>query len=165
MPATHAIIQLRTLVGYLGEQPQTHWWDTAFLNKTGLHFLGINFPRSAFAAGLNAVTAAAQRVHDERIGRGRVHHLFRLPYTVEEDLAAALQQTSPDDLLPTITTREEALHHLTALAGERTLAAVGPVHLGESGETPTTKLVEEMAAYYAGAFSTDQQTFPYFTLT
>ena len=63
---------LRTLVGFLGEKSQCNWWDTSFLSSTGLQFLEINFPRSAFAAGVSSVTEAAKRLHDEFIGKGNV---------------------------------------------------------------------------------------------
>ena len=63
-------IKIRALVGYLGEKSQLNWWDTNFLSETGLQFLSINFPRSSFSAGVNSVSTAARRLHDERIGKG-----------------------------------------------------------------------------------------------
>ena len=80
------LITLRTIVGFLGENPQFCWWDTNFLSQTGLQFLAINFPRSAFSAGCNSVTEAAKRLHDERIGKSGVYHLFRFPTYSEESI-------------------------------------------------------------------------------
>ena len=37
-----------------------------------------NFPRAPDFAAANATTAAAKRLHDERIGKRRCVHLFRL---------------------------------------------------------------------------------------
>jgi hypothetical protein len=60
------LLQLRVLVSYLGEKDQFNWWDTSFLGKTGQKFLEINFPRSAFSAGVHSVTEAAKQLHDRR---------------------------------------------------------------------------------------------------
>ena len=84
------LIMLRALVGFLGEKPQFNWWDTNFLSETGLKFLGITFPRSSLAAGINSVTAAARRVHDGRIGKKGVYHLFRLPLGIEQIIHESL---------------------------------------------------------------------------
>lgn len=87
------LLHLRILVGYPGEKDQGNWWDTSFLNKTGQKFLEINFPRSAFAAAVHSVTEAAKQLHDRRIARGRVFHLFRLPATAEEKFHLQLLNT------------------------------------------------------------------------
>jgi hypothetical protein len=83
-------ITLRTLIGYLGEKSQYNWWDTNFLSPFGLQYLAINFPRSSFVAGMTSVSEAARRLHDSRIGKGGVYHLFRLPLAVEENLHIGL---------------------------------------------------------------------------
>ncbi len=71
--------KLRALVAYLGESASPKWWDTAYLNDVGKKYLIINFPRTSLAAGVNGAGLAAKRLHDERIGRTRVYHLFRFP--------------------------------------------------------------------------------------
>jgi hypothetical protein len=79
---------LRILVGFLGEKDQFNWWDCSFLNATGRKFVAIDYPRSSLAAAANAATEAARRVHDARIGKGGVFHLFRLPHAMEQKLRA-----------------------------------------------------------------------------
>ena len=46
----------------------------------------INYPRTARNAALEAVGLAATKEHDEKIGLGRVYHLFRLPHELQESL-------------------------------------------------------------------------------
>jgi hypothetical protein len=78
------IIKLRLLVGFLGEKRQFNWWDSGFLAPTGLRFLQTIFPRTAVEAALRSTSQAARALHDSRIGRVGVFHLFRLP--VEKEL-------------------------------------------------------------------------------
>jgi hypothetical protein len=73
-----SLLKLRAAVAFLGEKPQAGWWDSAFLNPVGFQYLGLIYPKMAAAAALTAASEAACRLHDERIGRGRVGHLFRL---------------------------------------------------------------------------------------
>ena len=73
-----SLLKLRAVVAFLGEKPQAGWWDSAFLNPVGFQYLGLIYPKMAAAAALTAASGAACRLHDERIGRGRVGHLFRL---------------------------------------------------------------------------------------
>lgn len=93
------LLELRILVGYLGEKDQFNWWDTLFLDQTGRRFLQVNFPRSVFAAGVHSVVEAAKQLHDQRIGRGRVFHLFRLPAFSEESLHHELMNADPAPIL------------------------------------------------------------------
>src|SRR5262245_51587114 len=77
---------VRALVAFLGEKDQFGWWDCSFLGSTGRKYLAITFPRSYIAAGVMAACEAARRVHDARIGKGRVYHLFRLRHATERRL-------------------------------------------------------------------------------
>ena len=92
------ICDLRIVVGYLGEKAQSGWWDTAFLNTTGFRFLGLIYPRTAVSACVTAASEAACRAHDERIGKGRVAHLFRLASEAEMGLRAELGEVDANHL-------------------------------------------------------------------
>lgn len=65
-----AIVELRVLVGSLGEKWQANWWGTGLLQFDCGRFSPI-FTRSVFLAQYNGVTAAAAKVHDDVIGVGR----------------------------------------------------------------------------------------------
>jgi len=157
------LIMLRALVGFLGEKPQYGWWDSNFLSETGLRFLDVIFPRSAFAAGVNSVTEAAKRLHDNRIGKGRVYHLFRLPpgfeYIIHEDLFNFDQSK----LLPDLKTKEAAIEKLRTFAGSEFEAPEGPIHIGNNKDLVKLSSVNRLAKHYADAFQRGTQTFPYFT--
>src|SRR5262245_6572127 len=78
--------KLRTAVAFLGERPQAKWWDSGFLNSVGFQYLTLIYPKTVASAALTAAAEAACRIHDERIGRGRIFHLFRLPPEIEDGL-------------------------------------------------------------------------------
>ena len=158
------LLQLRVLVGYLGEKDQFNWWDTSFLGKTGQKFLEINFPRSAFSAGVHSVTEAAKQLHDRRIGRGRVVHLFRLPATVEEKVHLELLNAAPAEFFAGIETKDNALGILQQLAVSTIDAPEGPVQVGTLKRLLSSFTIEEMAKHYVDAFSAGKQTFPYLTM-
>jgi hypothetical protein len=154
--------RLRSLVGYLGEKGQFGWWDTGFLNRTGLQFLEINFPRTAFAAGCKGVMEAAKRLHDERIGKGEVYHLFRLPTGFEEDLHHALLEADPGDLLPQLESREKAMEALRSMVADTVGAPEGPVQIGTMRGALRPADIQEIAVHYYDAFRNRKMCFPYF---
>lgn len=160
---TEDLTTLRALVGFLGESQQNGWWDTNFLSKTGLQFLDISFPRTAVAAGCVSVSEAAKKLHDERIGKGGVFHLFRLPSAFEERVHRHLLSVQPGEILTTIESKETALSKLEELAESGCGTSEGPIHIGNADEILTGHAVSEMAMHYLYAFSKGVMTFPYFT--
>jgi len=160
---TQDLTTLRALVGFLGESSQNAWWDTNFLSKTGLQFLEISFPRTAVAAGCISVSEAAKRLHDERIGKGGVFHLFRLPSAFEERVHRHLLNVQGDELLAALETGEKALSKLKEFAESDGNTPEGPIHLGNADKILTEHAVSELAMHYHDAFSKGVMTFPYFT--
>ena len=99
MNHTHQFVALRLAVGLLGEQEQSAWWPSGFLGRHAQAFLNPVFGGKTRMAQYHGVTEAACRIHDERIGVGRVFHLYRLPETIEQKMASALQEGSlPEDV-------------------------------------------------------------------
>ena len=158
-----ALIRLRALVGYLGEKDQFGWWDTNFLSPTGLQFLSINFPRSSFSAGVNSVATAARRLHDERIGKGGVYHLFRLPSSVEETVHNELLQMDAAKLEEMISDKETALENIETMLSNRATVPEGPVQVGRLKNIMSNFAVSEISMHYYDAFKSGKQCFPYFT--
>lgn len=154
--------RLRALVGYLGEKGQFGWWDTSFLNRTGLQFLEINFPRTAFAAGCKGVMEAAKRLHDERIGKGGVYHLFRLPTGFEEDLHHALLSADSSAYLAQIESSETAMEELRSMVADTVGAPEGPVQIGTMRGALRPGAIQEIAVHYYDAFRNRKMCFPYF---
>ena len=157
------IAQIRVLVAFLGEKEQGNWWDTSFLGDTGLDYLRFNFPRTAFLAGVTSVSEAAKKLHDERIGKGRVYHLFRLPFNIEERIHEILRDVKEDTSKKLITNKEDALELLEGLIDSTVDAPEGPVQIGTSSRIISEFSVSELAKHYANAFKEDKKTFPYFS--
>ena len=156
LKTTDALASLRVIVGFLGSKGQVGWWDCAFLDETGQRFLSTTFPRSAFTAGMMSTTEAAQREHDQALGKRGCYHLFRLPISIEDRLRA----TAFDVQLPT--SQEEALKALSALADGGVKAPTGPVQIGVEKRILTSDAVSEIAAHYHSAFVQGIRCYPYF---
>lgn len=153
-----ALTELRMLVGYLGELEG--WWGSQFYGATSKAFLSPIFGRSTHQARLQGVTAAAGRVHDERIGVGRTLHLFRMPELLEQTTAEVISDPDRAEALSTpLASKHEATTRLAALAGA-VEPLEGPVLLGEvSGDLSPT--LAAMAGHYLAAFQGGTQTYPY----
>lgn len=156
------VLRLRGIVGFLGEKAQSGWWDTSFLNPTGQQFLTVTFPRTAMVASLTSVTEAARRLHDERIGKGGVYHLFRLPLPAEEQLHQMLLESDWAFLKDEIKDRATAMETLRKQAKDGLRAPEGPVQVGTGKNMLTSFALEELAKHYHDAFSRSIQSFPYF---
>src|SRR5262249_26837533 len=123
-------LKLRLLVAFLGEKSQANWWDSAFLTPTGLRFLQTTFPRTAPEAALRSASHAARLLHDSRIGRVGVFHLFRLPVEKEDSLESITSQIKELDITQLTASTEAVLSELAALSQTRLSAPTGPVQVG-----------------------------------
>lgn len=156
---------LRALVAFLGEKDQFGWWDCSFLGSTGRKFLAITNPRSHVATGVMAACEAARRVHDARIGKGRVYHLFRLPHTTEQKLQRHALTGDAAALMTAFEGKDKALHSLEAMTKDPDDAPDGPIKLGGAKTLSSSTIVSKLAGMYLGAFRASKQTMPYFTAT
>ncbi len=157
------LVLMRLVVGYLGEKDQFNWWPSTFLNETTKKMLEFTFPRTAFLAQYEGVSASAAKVHDERIGVGETFHLFRLPEFLEKSLVNHLQTKSEEvNLKSAIHSKEKALEVLTTLAGGASLGDEGPVNIGGINDNDWNLSINKMASSYLTAFSNDKKSFPYF---
>lgn len=153
------ITELRLLVGYLGERSPA-WWPSQFFSPNAAAFLSPVFARTLFLAQSQGVTAAAARLHDERIGVGRNIHLFRLPEGLEQAVAASLTDSAFEaEIRPHLAGYDQALARLCSL-GAVSAASDGPVSLGETVDNLAAQL-KIIAGLYADAFGKDIKTFPY----
>ena len=101
--------RVRMAVGFLGQVGLFGWWSSSLLSPNGLAIAEYNFPRAPGYAALNATTAAAKRLHDERIGKRRCAHLFRLALADEVPIQRAIQLNGRVILEPAFQRREDAL--------------------------------------------------------
>lgn len=155
-------VRLRLVVGVLGQKGNRTWWDCNFMSEAGLESLDYNFPRSPLAAGFAATSLAAKRLHDDRIGRTGVTHLFRL----DPDLEILIQRASSRDagrLLKSFSLDKESLKaELATLAREEIDSPEGPVQVGVLEDAATERGITELARHYHAAFRLGHRIFPYF---
>jgi hypothetical protein len=112
-----------------------------------------------------AACEAARRVHDARIGKGRVYHLFRLPHATEQKLQRYALGDGAAELANALESRDTALHTLEALAKDPDGTPDGPVKLGGAKTLAAPSTIGKLAGIYLGAFRASKQTMPYFTAT
>ncbi len=158
----HDYAKLRLLVCYLGEKHAAGWWQTSCLDETGRQYMEMNFPRSALAAAVHAAGAAAQRLHDDRIGRSRVYHLFRLPYVFEDRIQGHVLNGNHEALWDCIKDRETALAGLRGLAHGSLEAPEGPVQVGRAKDIGNETSIQELAKHYLSALESGRLCLPYF---
>lgn len=154
---------LRTAVGFLGEKDQHGWWASSFFSTSAATFLAPLFPRTQLLSQTAGVTAAATLLHDERIGVGKVFHLFRLP----EDLEQALHRIVNDAAVvgrigALMNTPDSAMQALMEIGATKVKASAGPAHVGDIHDLRDMATWKTVAAIYADAFNSKRQSFPYF---
>ena len=155
------LLELRLLVGFLGERAQYSWWPTAFYDKSSHLFLEPAFPKTYRLAQYHGVVEAARRLHDEQLNVG-AYHLFRLPEEVEEDLHAMVQPGNEASVVA-LADREAAVAALAKLAGAQSAAAIGPIAVGSAANLSTAKIFQSIAAHYHHGFSKGVRVYPYLT--
>ena len=157
------IAELRLAVGFLGEQQQAACWKSSFLGRNASAFLGPVFGKNAAMAQYNGLTEAACRVHDERIGVGRVFHLFRLPEIIEQRIFEAFEQSVlTEAMIRRFGSTEAAEKALVSITERLTDPKEGPVNLGSIESIDSHDGLPTLAAYYLAAFRAGIQCFPYF---
>ncbi|MCX6876548.1 MAG: BrxE family protein [Verrucomicrobia bacterium] len=156
------LILLRLSVAVLGQRDHAAWWHCQFLDAAGLESLNYNFPKAPLAAGFTATCLAAKRLHDERIGRTGVTHLFRL----EPDLEMLVQRTATKEagklLREMPFDRELSLSELARLAGEEIDSPEGPVQVGLLEDASTHCGITALARHYHAGFRLGLRIYPYF---
>ena len=153
---------MRLLVAYLGEQKRAAWWNTNFLDETGVRFLESTFPRTARLATIRSASDAARSVHDRALGRASTYHLFRLPPGLEDQLENVIAHLDWPVTWLLVSTQEAAMERLKLLADSYIQAPEGPVQVGVESRILTPTSIKEVAAHYHSAFSNGICCFPYF---
>jgi len=161
---TRTIVRLRLAVAFLGEREQAGWWPSNFLSRNARAFMEPVFGNGSNLAQYYGATEAARRVHDERIGVGRVFHLFRMPETVEQLVFDLLADKSvSDEVADCIASESTAGAVLVQLAPGIGRAETGPVRVGGIEMLSNPDTMATIAAHYQAAFRAHTQCFPYFS--
>jgi hypothetical protein len=155
------ILQMRLLVGFLGERAQFSWWPTAFYEASSRLFLEPVFSKTPRLAQYHGVLEAARRLHDEHLSVG-TYHLFRLPEEVEQDLHTLIQGSVGEELASRgPQSKDAALDALKRLAATSTPSSVGPTAVGEIKDLDSSDVLKAIAGCYLAAFAQNTQTYPY----
>jgi len=160
---TELLATMRAIIGYLGEQGQYAWWHCSFFAPASRAFLAPIFARTPVVAQCMGVTRAAAVVHDERIGMGRVYHLFRLPEDMEQSIHRALHD--PDlgaRITASTVSTDAALAHLREMATSMVTSGIGPTLIGEARALRTADTWRLVTTHYLRAFEQGAQVYPYF---
>jgi hypothetical protein len=127
-------------------------------------FLNPVFGNWTSLARFQGVVEAARRVHDDRIGIGRVFHLFRLPEVMEEQVFELLQQReTAARVIQHAESREAAVAALSGLVTRQAVAKPGPTRIGTMIDLGGDDWLSGVAAHYQAAFAAQTPCFPYFT--
>lgn len=155
------LLQMRMLVGFLGERAQCAWWPTAFYEASSRLFLEPVFSKTSRLAQYHGVLEAARRLHDEHLSVGS-YHLFRLPEEVEQDLHAIVQSSAGEELASQVPPcKEAALDALKHLASTSGTSSVGPTAVGSIKDIDSIATLKAIATAYLSAFTQNAKTYPY----
>lgn len=159
---TRNIVELRLLVGFLGEKSQYDWWGSNFMGSTSEAFLAPVFPRSTMLAGYHGVSEAAMLVHDEHIGVGANYHLYRLPDSVERAAAKEIESIDYKELIGSVlASSDAALSQLKEWGVGEVDKAEGPVVVGNYSDSAINSALRQFAGHYLHAFEEGHKRFPY----
>jgi hypothetical protein len=155
------LLEMRLLVGYLGERSQFAWWPTMFYDSSSRLFLEPVFSKTSKMAQYHGVLEAARRLHDEHLSVG-TYHLFRLPEEIEQDLHTLVQSESGKLGEQAHRGKEVALEALQRLATPSTgILNVGPTAMGNIIDIDSAATLRAIADAYLSAFSHNAKTYPY----
>jgi hypothetical protein len=155
------LLEMRLLVGFLGERAQFAWWPTAFYESSSRLFLEPVFSKTSRLAQYHGVLEAARRLHDEHLNVG-CYHLFRMPEEVEQDIHTLMQTGGSEELARQVSqVKEAALEALKRLAGTSTSASAGPIAVGNIKDIDSVDALQAIARAYLSAFSQGTKTYPY----
>jgi len=156
------LVELRLLVGFLGEKSQCNWWGSNFISTSSDAFLVPVFSRTTMLARYYGVSEAAMLVHDEHIGVGANFHLYRMPDSAERATANALAITDfQKQLIEVLSSGEVAQTRLDELATTDTNRIEGPVVLGSYADADLKQSLSQSASHYSRAFKEGYKCFPY----
>jgi len=159
---TNNLAFLRSVVGALGESTEPPWWRSSFYSSNSEAFLAPLFPRTQTLARVCAVTEAAGSTHDEHVGIGDVHHLFRLPESLEQRIATVLHDPELASRIAEATAdSSDPRRALESLAPKPMDVKAGPHMLGSVRLLDDSESVSLLASCYLGALECDVCVYPY----
>ena len=156
------IVELRFLIGFLGEKSQNNWWGSNFIGPSSEAFLVPVYSRTSMLAQYHGVCEAALLVHDDPIGVGANYHLYRLPDSIEQSAAKAILENGiKEQVKSVLVSSDVALRRLRELCSGEVEQAEGPIVVGSFSDSDLENLLHKSASHYFKAFSENYKCFPY----
>jgi hypothetical protein len=160
-PRTSSLLQLRLLVGYLGERTRYGWWPTGFYGASSTPFVQPVFETTIQLVQYHGVLEAARLVHDEHLSVG-VYHLFRLPEELEQDLhRLARDPITKQFAAEVLASKDDALQRLRDFAKAAVVEGVGPIRICDIRDIHLESSIEAVASVYVHAFAQNVKSYPY----
>ena len=156
------IISLRIAVSILGEKADPKWWNSNWFSNSADSFLRPVFRNKFGITIYHGSMEASMRVHDERIGVGRVYHLFRLPEEMELKINSIVLGDKCDPIKE-LNESEQAKKFIGDLSLDNSFSEIGPNRVGSFKDLIGKKWIRQLASNYKSAFENSKQTFPYFS--
>jgi hypothetical protein len=147
------LLQMRLLVGFLGERAQFGWWPTSFHEASSRLFLEPVFSKTSKLAQYHGVLEAARRIHDEHLSVGS-YHLFRMPEEIEQDLHSLVLSPLGEEIAGKLPQKkDEALEAIKHLCQSDMKVSIKDI------DSPDA--LRAIAGAYASAFSRNARAYPY----
>ena len=162
-PIAEKFAQLRVVVGVLGQAEAANWWSSSFLTKGGIEIAAYNFARGPEFSAVNATSAAAKMLHDEKIGKRSSVHLYRLSLGEESLIHHALRNHAGDFTNEVLGNKEKPMLWLKEQTVKTAKISPGPICIGTISEAFTEAGFKDMASHYLAAFEQQVQCLPYFS--
>jgi hypothetical protein len=160
-----SLLELRVAVAFLGEKGNNGWWQTQFLQPTGQRFLEFIYPRTVFAAAVNAAAEAAKSFHDQRIGKGRVFHLFRFPFSVELHVHQQLLSDTARvaGIVKSASTARALLERYAKSSNKTGSSLAGPLCVGDVSLIFSGRAASKLSEVYRHSIGSATPALPYLT--
>jgi len=156
------VLQLRMVVGFLGERAQYNWWPTAFFESSSHIFLKPIYTKTSILAQYHGVVEAARRLHDEHLNVGS-YNLFRLPEEIEHSLHILVSNNAQNNFtFHSLQSKANALEFLVSMAASHITTSEGPSLVSKIKDFDSTKALEKTAGTYITAFEQGVKVYPYF---
>jgi len=155
------LLQMRFLIGFLGERAQFGWWPTSFHDASSRLFLEPVFSKTSKLAQYHGVLEAARRLHDEHLSVGS-YHLFRMPEEIEQDLHSLVLSPIEEEIARKLAQKkDDAMEAIKLLCPRDLKVSEGPTAVGSIKDIDSTDALRAIAGAYTSAFSRNSRAYPY----
>lgn len=155
----YSIARIRLSVLATGETLPDKYWDSKGLSATGQGDLKMVFPRTSLVAAMTHASELARAHHDRQTRASGVHHLFRLPTTIETAIHHEMIESIPNDY----DIEANLWSEIDDLPQAEVQPEAGSINLN-SLDLTSKKDIAKLAATYKSAMSAGLTCIPFFQI-